>query len=185
MVERLTKEYDIVVGWLAFKLHPEIPPEGAQLLPQIRARFGGMSERLKERAREAGRDIVTPDIIPNTRWALEASEYARQTENMKSSTGWSSAGTTERARTLGEWDVLRAAAEEVGLESEAMQRETDSGKYRGDMARQIADARALGITGVPTHVFDDKYAVVGEHPCEVFQQVMEQLAAQVQTNAGR
>ena len=45
-----------------------------------------------------------------------------------------------------------------------MQAETESGKYRVAVDAQMAEARALGITGVPTFIFDNKYAIAGARP---------------------
>ena len=71
-------EYDVEVEWQAFELHPEIPPEGMPLSAYIHTRFDAMSRRLKQMAGEVGLDMVTIEIIPNSRRALEAAEYARQ-----------------------------------------------------------------------------------------------------------
>lgn len=45
-----------------------------------------------------------------------------------------------------------------------MQRKTKSGQHRAAVGRQVAEAHTLGITGVPTCIFNDKYAVVGVQP---------------------
>ncbi len=71
-------EYDVSVEWRGLEIHPEIPPEGLHWPEHLRARFGGMSDALKQEAHQAGLEIVIPEIIPNSRQALEASEYARQ-----------------------------------------------------------------------------------------------------------
>ena len=36
-------------------------------------------------------------------------------------------------------------------------------------------ARAIGITGVPTFIFNERHGVVGAQEYEMFEQVMEQL----------
>ncbi|MEK6572938.1 MAG: DsbA family protein, partial [Chloroflexota bacterium] len=79
------------------------------------------------------------------------------------------------------WDVLRAAAEEVGLDPDAMQREIEEGRYRAEVEAQLAEAHALGITGVPTYILNDRYAIVGAQPYEVFKQTMERLATEARS----
>ena len=160
----------------AFELHPEIPPEGMRLSPQARARFAGMSERLEQMAREAGLEMVTPEVVPNSRRALEASEYARAQGRHEAFHTTVFNRLYRKGRDIGQWEILRTAAEEVDLDPDAMQRETEAGKYRAAVDEQIAEARALGITGVPTYIFVDRYAIVGAQPYEVFQQTMERLA---------
>ena len=56
-----------------------------------------------------------------------------------------------------------------------MRAETESGKYRAAVDAQIAEAHAAGITGVPTFIFDSKYAIVGARPYAAFQEVMATL----------
>jgi len=48
----------------------------------------------------------------------------------------------------------------------------------------FAQAHALGITGIPTYILDDKYAIVGAQPYEVFQQALLRLAAGADNRVG-
>jgi predicted DsbA family dithiol-disulfide isomerase len=165
----------VEVEWRAFELHPEIPADGMQLPARLRARLGSMAERLEGMAHEAGLKMVTPEIVPNSRRALEAAEYARDqgahqvfhTAVFKKLYG--------EGQDISRWDVLRPVAEEAGLDPDAMQRETDARKYRATVDTHIAEARALGITGVPTFIFDRKFAIVGAQSYDVFQQAMARL----------
>ena len=54
MVERLKRERPVEVEWKPFFLHPETPPEGFQLPPQVRARFASSHARLDQMAQAAG-----------------------------------------------------------------------------------------------------------------------------------
>jgi predicted DsbA family dithiol-disulfide isomerase len=168
----LKADYDVEVEWRAFELHPEIPPEGIQLPPHIRARFGDMSKHIKRMAHEVGLEMVTPDVIPNSRRALEASEYAREQGKHEEFHRVVFRKFYGEGQDLSRWEILLAAAEEVGLDGEAMRRETESSKYRAVVDAQIAEARALGITGVPTFIFDNKHAIVGAQPYTTFQEVV-------------
>ncbi len=76
---------------------------------------------------------------------------------------------------MSDWDVLRAAAEEVGLDADEMQQETESGKYGPMVERHIREAHGKGITGVPAYVIDERYLIMGAQPYELFQQVMAKL----------
>lgn len=146
-----------------------------QLPPHVRARFGGMNEHVKQMAHEAGMEIVTPEIIPNSRRALESSEYAREQGKHEEFHQVVFRKFYGEGQDLSSWAMLRAAAEEVGLDPDEMQRKTESGNYQGVVNRQITQAQAMGITGVPAYIFDNKYAIVGAQPYEVFQQAMARL----------
>ena len=51
-----------------------------------------------------------------------------------------------------------------------------TGRYRDQVDAGIEWARAIGVTGIPTFIFNEKYAVVGAQEYPVFQQVMQRLA---------
>ena len=145
--------------------------------PSVRADFGSTFGHMQQMAREAGLKIVTPEVIPNSRRALEATEYARdqgQHEEFHRILFHKFYG---EGRDLGSWAVLRGVAQEVGLDPDAMQRKTEAGEYGAVVDAQIARARTLGVTGVPAYIFDDRSTIVGAQPYEAFQQVMDRLGA--------
>ena len=159
------------------EIHPEIPPEGLQWPEHLRARFGGMSDWLRNEAQEAGMEMVVPEIIPKSRLALEASEYAREQGKHEAFHKIVFQRFYGRGEDLGSWSMLRTAAEEVGLDAEEMQRKTDNGDYTQVVNAHATELMTLGGTGVPLFVFDHKYAVVGLQPYAAFQEVMEHIAA--------
>jgi len=63
-------EYDVVVEWVPFELHPEIPLEGIPVNP---GRYG----RFVEMAAEAGLPFEAPTMVPNTRRSLATAEAVR------------------------------------------------------------------------------------------------------------
>ena len=76
---------------------------------------------------------------------------------------------------ISQWDVLRAAAQEVGLDADEMQSDVESGKYTADVAEQVEQAYAVGVTGVPTYVINDRYAIVGAQPYEAFKNALARI----------
>ncbi len=178
MVERLKQERHVQVEWKPFFLHPKTPPEGFHLPRQVYARFTGMRERLKQMAHAAGLEMVQPDFIPNSRLALEASEYAREHGKHEEFHRVVFRKFYGEGQDINQWEVLRAAGEEVGLDANAMQRETDSGKFHAPVDEQIAEANALGISAVPTYILDGKYAIVGAQPYDVFRRAIARLEAE-------
>lgn len=172
----MEKEYDVDVEWLPFELHPDVPPEGRPVAEYVkRAHAMGAGERLRQMARESGRDIVFMDWTPNSRRALEASEYAREQSKHEPFHRAVFQKFYGEGRDMSQWDVLREAAQEVGLDPDEMQRETESGKYAAVVDRHIREAHAMGITGVPAYVLGERYLIMGAQPYELFQQVMAEL----------
>jgi predicted DsbA family dithiol-disulfide isomerase len=155
-----------------------MPPEGMELPQHIRARRASTGERLKQMAEAAGMEMVFAEHIPSSRRALEASEYARQRGRHEEFHKVVFRKFFGEGQDISKWEVLRAAAEEVGLEPDEMRRETETGKYRAVVEAQAAEAYELGISGVPTYILNDRYAIVGAQPYEAFKEAMAQLAAE-------
>ncbi len=74
-------------------------------------------------------------------------------------------------------DQLVALAKEVGLDEEKVREiAEDHNAYLTEVEKDINEAISMRISGVPFFVFNDKYAVSGAQPQEVFKQALEQIA---------
>jgi predicted DsbA family dithiol-disulfide isomerase len=183
VVEQLQEEYDVDVEWRPFDLHPETPPEGRPLPDYIRARHDSTFERLQQRARASGREMIAREFIASSRRALEAAEYARTQGRFQAFHEAVFGKYFGEGRNIGRWDVLREAAEQAGVDPDAMQQAVEDDIYGAVVDESTARAVEMGITGVPTYILNDKYAVVGAHPYPVFEAAMERLAEE-QAGAG-
>ncbi len=177
MVERLKAEYDVQVDWLPFFLHPEIPPEGMPLPDYLRARTRSSTAHLQNMAHEAGLAMTMPEKISYSRLALEATEYARQHGRLEAFHRIVFRKYYGEGQDIGRWPVLRAAAEEAGVNSGEMQAAVEAGTFTAVVDGHVRQAVEWGITGVPTYIVGDQYAIVGAQPYSVFEQVMDRLGA--------
>lgn len=176
MVERLKKEYNVEVDWRPFYLRPDTPPEGMDLPDYIqRARANGSEERLRMMAEMHGMPFKSTERIYNTRLAHEATEYAREKGKANEFHHIIFRKVYAEGCDPAQWDVLRSAAEEAGLDADDMQSVVEGGKYTAEVAGQVRWAQQIGVTGVPTYVINDKYAVVGAQPYEVFKNALGQI----------
>lgn len=176
-------DYEITVEWQPFVLHPEIPPEGMPIPVTLRDRLAASAKYMRQMAAQAGLPFRQELAwIPSSRRALEAAEYARRCGKHEAFHRTVFRRLFADGEDIGRWEVLKAAAEEVGLDPIEMQTSTERGEFRGIVDAQATLARQLGISAVPAFIFNDRYALVGAQPYEAFQQVMERLAGQ-QINA--
>ena len=60
---------------------------------------------------------------------------------------------------------------EAGLDPDVLREALSDGRYTAEVEEQIAWTRAAGITGVPTFIFEEKFALVGAQDYEVFRDV--------------
>jgi len=191
VVERLKAEHHVELEWRPFYLYFDTPPEGRELPEHVkRARASGSEERLRAIANSYGMEFISTKRIYNTRLAHEATEYAREQGNparfnspiQRDERGKGNEFHKVLFRKVyaeggdpSQWEVLRAAADEVGLNSDQMQQNVESGKYTANVEEQVRRAYAIGVSGVPTYVINDRYAIVGAQPYEVFKQALEQI----------
>ena len=176
MVERLKKEYNVEVEWRPYYLRPDTPPEGMDLPDYIKnARASGSDDRLRSMAELHGLKFASVDRIYNTRLAHEATEYAREKGKVNEFHHIVFDKVYGEGLDIGNWDILRAAAQEAGLDADDMQSVVESGKYTAEVAAQVQHAQQIGVTGVPTYVINDKYAIVGAQPYEAFKNALAQI----------
>jgi len=179
VVERLKTEYKIDIEWKPFYLRPDTPPEGMDLPDYIlRARASGADDRLSQMAEQGGMKFVSTERIYNTRLAHEATEYARLHGKLNEFHKVVFRKVYADGQDPSQWDVLRSAAEEVGLDGVDMQQVVESGTYTEEVANQVQQAYQIGVTGVPTYVINDRYAIVGAQPYEVFKNALSQILSQ-------
>ena len=179
MVEKLKAEHNVDVEWRPFYLYFDTPPEGRELPEHVkRNRAQGSEERLRQIAASYGMEFVSTPRIYNTRLAHEATEYARQHGEGNEFHKVIFRKVYAEGQDPSQWDVLRSAAEEVGLDADEIQREVDSEKYMATVVDEVRWAYQIGVTGVPTYVINNRYAIVGAQPYEVFKDVLEQIANQ-------
>ena len=176
MVEKLKGDYEIDVEWRPFYLYWDTPPEGRELPERvIRARAAGSEQRLSQLAASFGMKFMSTKRIYNTRLAHEATEYARDHGRHLGFHASVFRKVYADGLDISQWDVLRAAAKDAELDPEEMQREVETGKYTVNVEEQVQRAYRMGISGVPTYVINDRYALVGAQPYDVFKRALAQV----------
>ncbi|GAA3694913.1 protein disulfide isomerase FrnE [Nonomuraea antimicrobica] len=80
--------------------------------------------------------------------------------------------------------LVRLAAE-GGLDPGATRAVLDGDAFADEVRADERRARELGVSGVPTFVFGERYAVSGAQPVEVFAEVLGQALALTEAGGGR
>ena len=175
--ERLFGEFDVEFDAWAYNLLPGIPPEG---LPRDEVYRGnrypsGYLDRLRETARESGIEMIAPPVVANTFKAHEATEYAKEGGRLLRFHRAVFAVYWEKGENIGDEDVLCRLAGECGLDSDGLRVALADGRYAQRVEEQMAWAGAAGLSGVPTFVFNEKFALVGAQDYEVFADVARRV----------
>jgi predicted DsbA family dithiol-disulfide isomerase len=164
------------VTWLPFDLHPEYPPGGIPR-EQLQARYGDAFHEQLKGSFEAASLVYNPpaNVVPNTMRALSLTELARDRGLHRPMHDRLMDAYWEEARNIGDPDVLRELAVEVGLTADEAAAALDDGGLANRVRVSTAQAQALGVTGVPAFVLDNRLLVLGAQPPAVFERALAQL----------
>ena len=80
-------------------------------------------------------------------------------------------------RPISDRDELAALAAEVGLDGPAVRAMLDTDAFLADVRADEAEARRLGIRGVPFFVLDGRYGVSGAQPADLLADAIRQAAS--------
>ena len=170
------------IEWHPFQLNPDMPAEGVDKHDYLTAKFGEdrlvqMHLRLKEASRAAGAEIDpdTPWRMPNTldahrliHWAgLEGRQTAVVSAVMRAY--W------REGRDIGNAGVLADIAAAAGMDRAVTARLLANDADADDIRARDADARAKGVSAVPTFLIAQQYVVSGAQPPDVWSRVIEEL----------
>ena len=83
-------------------------------------------------------------------------------------------GHFEHGKDIGSQEYLSELGQQLGLPEAEVAELFSTDRYAEDVRGDIAEARMLGVTGVPFFVIDRKYGLSGAQPSEVFTQALIQ-----------
>ena len=160
LVQRGNDHAQTQVRWLAFQLNPDIPAGGIDRRSYLEQKFGGL-ERTKQiyaRIKAAGDEV---GIDPNATDALiERLFRAYFVDGID----------------IGDIEALAGLAGDAGFDATAARAWLASDAGRAAIEAEERRSRALGVTGVPFFVFNQRLAVSGAQPPEVLLEAIEQAS---------
>ena len=183
-LEQFEHADEIGVVWHSFMLDADAATEDSRPLPQLISEKYGMSledavaqhERMAADAAEVGLDFQWESIVVGNSFdAHRLIHFARSVGREEEVTARVMRGWYGEGASIGDHDTLVRLAVDAGLEEGAV-RDLLAGEDHGiDVRTDIALARQIGITAVPTFVLDQAYAVSGAQPVEVMLGALRQV----------
>jgi predicted DsbA family dithiol-disulfide isomerase len=172
----LEREHGATVEWLPFDLHPEYPPEGIPREELHRRYPQDVHERTRQMVAGAGLTYnPPPDVVPNSRRALELTELARDKGlHDDVHTRLMHADWTE-AKNIGDTDTLLDLVAEAGLDREEAAAALADRRYAERVDASTAQAQQAGIHAIPAFVLDGRLLLLGAQPHETFERALDQV----------
>ena len=173
------------IQWQPFQLNPDMASEGADRGEYIRAKFGPggygqMAEALVEIGHSVGIDFDfdRPGRVPNTIDSHRLMGLAGSAGLQEELSEVMFRQYFGEGLDIGDAAILAAAGAEAGLDLAAMKALLETDEGRQEIKQSDAAARGLGISGVPTFVFDEKFAIVGAQEPAVFVELLDHFEAE-------
>jgi len=176
-------DMDVFIRWRPYMLDPTIPPEGLDRHEYMLAKFG--PERLAtihDPLIEAGKELDVPyhfDRITRTPNTLDAHRLIRWSHTVDRQTEmverlfmayWS------EGKDVGNRDVLAECAGEAGINAAQIRELLDTEQDVAETKAEIAHATNIGVTGVPTFILAQSYALVGAQSPDVLADAISRVA---------
>jgi predicted DsbA family dithiol-disulfide isomerase len=187
----LAPDVPVEVHWRPFFLNAWVPREGISREDYLTTKFGsveaykGIAGRVVAAANEEGL-VYRPDLVkrqPNTidchrliHWA-EAQGNAAEMKQRLMELYFRDGGD------LTDIDVLVQAASDVGLDADDVRKRLATDEDVARVSGQAQEAADKGISGVPTYVFAQKYAVSGAQPPEQLARAIREVSAEINAQA--
>ena len=117
-----------------------------------------------------------PPLVSYTKYALEATEYAKEHGKFFSFHNGLYEAYWAEGRDLGDIDVLLEVAGASGLNTNELGERLESRHYEDSVMTEFQEAKSLGISGIPAFIIG-KYLFTGARPYQDFQAVMNRALA--------
>ncbi|WP_310572099.1 DsbA family oxidoreductase [Gemmatimonas sp.] len=173
----------VTVTWRSFELDPRAPRQHDMPQPELLARKYGMSvadaqamnARMTEAAAGEGLAFRLDDVkVGNTFDAHRLLHFADAFGKREALGERLFAAYLGEGAALGDIETLVVLAGEVGLDAVAARAVLSGDEYATAVREDEADAREIGVTGVPFFVLDRRYGISGAQSPDVLRGALEQ-----------
>jgi predicted DsbA family dithiol-disulfide isomerase len=187
----LVQDVPVDVHFRPYFLNPWVPQEGISREEYLTTKFGsveaykGIAGRVVAAAKEEGL-VYRPDLVrrqPNTtdchrliHWAETIGKAAEMKQRLMELYFRDGGDLTDT-------EVLVKAAADVGLDADDVRRRLATDEDVALVSSQAQEAADKGVSGVPTYVLAQKYAISGAQAPELLARAIRQVSAEVNAQA--
>ncbi len=171
-LKKLQQELDFDVEWRAFEIHPETPKDGVKTVDYF-PKYD--MEKMKNYIESFGKDVgikLNGDVLANSKLSLAANEFAKKKGKFDKFHEAIFKANFEEGKNIGDMDVLLEIAQSVGLNKAELKLYLVDERNLEAIDESSAQAKKLGITGVPSFIINNKM-VVGAQSIEVLKEFIE------------
>jgi predicted DsbA family dithiol-disulfide isomerase len=175
-MRKLKPEFDFELEWRGFQIHPDWPAAG---IPAEKVREGGDAaarkatwQRIVAMADAVGFEIKAPAVLTNSRPALAATEFARESGRDEALVERIYRAYFNDGENIGDAGVVARLAQEAGLDAGEVADAIKSPKYEMRLKNNALAANNRGVSGVPTF-FIGEYPLVGAQSLDAMRAILK------------
>jgi predicted DsbA family dithiol-disulfide isomerase len=177
-------QYEPRVTWRPFELNPDLPAEGADRAAYLAAKIGSPErvaeahEELRRQGEASGIDFRFDLIerMPNTRRSHLLMAHAARSGRQNVVMERVMRAYFEEGCDIGDIEVLVRLGVEAGLSEHESRSALILRAGQDGVIAAERHATVLGITGVPTFIFDGQYTISGAQDVGTLARVLDQVA---------
>ncbi len=185
-------ETEADIHWHPFQLDPTVPEEGADKEEHYTQKFGSMdrfdmlSQRVVQAGKNAGIDFHFDRLsrIPNTlKLHALVAEANKEGFGARLNEAFLSAY-FEKGIDLTSPDEIVRIVSDFGWSEEKTRAIIEDKEAHTRVLQEINHYQNLGVNAVPFFIINNKYALSGAQPPEVFAQALTEIGKEISTNEG-
>jgi predicted DsbA family dithiol-disulfide isomerase len=186
-LENFEHKDEVEVQWRSYQLDPTLPEHYHGSETEYLSEIKGMPQQQVRQmfehvtAQAAGEGLAydfDKIVVANSFMAHRFMHLAKEHGRMDAAKEALLSGHFEHGEDIGDIDYLARTGVVLGLDEAEVRETLASDKYSAEVRADIAEARALGVNGVPFFVLDRKYGISGAQPAEVFGRALQQAWAE-------
>lgn len=189
-LKRLQGEVAAELHFQPFELHPDMGPEGVEVVPYLAKKYGMSAEQVErnqqsiaERGKAVGfefrmerrnRTWNTFDAHRLLHWAGEVGAAQQRALKHALLSAHFTEGENPGARAV----LLRCAAQ-AGLDATRAAAVVDGDEYADAVREREQLYQQAGISSVPSVIVNERYLIQGGQPPELFEKSLREIAAEI------
>jgi predicted DsbA family dithiol-disulfide isomerase len=183
-LQQFAQKDQVEVVWHSYQLDPEMEHVPGKSVHEVLGEKKGwspqqarhMNNQVTAMAQEVGLAYNLDQAVPaNTFSAHRLTHLAKKHGLQDQAEERLFAAYFIEGRNIQDSAVLVALGQEIGLPEEEIRQVLASEAFADDVQRDLYEARQIGVRGVPFFVLNQKYAISGAQPSEVFLRALNQV----------
>ena len=174
-IRKLRAEFEIQLEWRGFQIHPDWPADGISA-DKLRGNGDAAArdatwKRITAMADAVGFQIKAPSVLTNSRAALAATEFARDSGRDEALEERIYNAYFNEGVNIGKAETVVRLASEAGLDAGEIADAIKAPKYEMRLKNNALAANNRGVSGVPTF-FIGEYPLVGAQSLDAMRAIL-------------